>query len=626
MSAKQSETRPQVRNVKLWKPDLAWETRSDGSTLIWRRDPLGPYPDRLTDIIDHWAEHRPDHVWMAQRAGADWRRITYRQMRDEVRRIGEWLLGQGLSVERPLIILSDNSLEHALMALGAQYVGIPSAAISPAYALISTDYAKLASIVEQITPGVIFVQQAQPFAKAIAACFAPDIPVIAAEGQLESHATLSFAEVAATEASAAVEVAHLAITPDTVAKFLFTSGTTGSPKAVIQTNRMLSSNMVMVRDCFAFMADEPPVICDWAPWNHTASGNKVFNMALFNGGTFYIDEGKPTPKGIGETIRNLREVSPTWYFNVPAGFDALVHAMQADDALRQSFFRELKMLMYAGAGLAGHSWDALERLAVETVGERVRIVSGLGATETAPFTMQCVTPQEGPGNIGVPARGVTLKLVPVADKLEVRVKGPNVTPGYWRAPALTKAAFDEEGFYRLGDALRYAVPGDPAAGFFFDGRIAENFKLQTGTWVAVGALRARIVDQMGGLASDAVIVGENRESLAALLVPALPAMRKLVPEGTPDDAILDHPAIRAVIARRLAAHIAAATGSATRITRVMLLTEPLSLDRGEVTDKGSVNQRAVLRNRADLVRRIYENDPDLILPDAVAVGQVGATR
>lgn len=620
MTANRSETRPDVRAAKVWNPDLKWDERTDGTTLIWREDALGDYPDRLTDIIDHWAEQRPEHTWMAQRDGDDWRRVSYRELRDSVRRIGQWLLGQNLSDERPLIILSGNSLEHALMALGAQYVGIPSAAISPAYALISTDYDKLKSITEQITPGVVFVQSARPFAPSIAAVFGPDIPVVTLEGSLDTHQTVPWAQVIATEEGSDVDEAHRAVGPDTVAKFLFTSGTTGSPKAVIQTNRMLASNMVMVQNCFAFMVEEPPVICDWAPWNHTASGNKVFNMALFNGGTYYIDEGKPTPKGIAETIRNLREVSPTWYFNVPAGFEALVHAMKDDDALRQSFFRDLRMLMYAGAGMASHTWDDLERLAVQTVGERIRIVTGLGATETAPFAMQCVDPKDAPGNIGVPARGVTLKLVPTGDKLEVRVKGPNVTPGYWRAPKLTQDAFDEEGFYRLGDALRYAVPGDPTQGFYFDGRIAENFKLQTGTWVAVGALRAKIVDQMGGLVSDAVIVGENRDALAAFLVPSLSAMRALVPDGTPDDEVPGHPAVRGRIAQHLAGHVAASTGSATRISRVMVLTEPLSLDRGEVTDKGSVNQRAVLRNRADLVERMYEDTPEVILPEAPSAG------
>ena len=612
-----TEGRPKVRTAKVWNPVLDWETRADGTMLIWQRDTLGAYPDRFTDIIDHWAAAAPDRVWMAQRAGEAWRTVTYGELARTIRPIGQWLLDQGLSAERPLVILSGNSIDHALMALGAQYAGIPSAAIAPAYALVSEDHGKLASVRDQITPGAIFVQDAAPFARAIAGVFDRDIPVIVATGRLDSHRTVPLAEVLATDPGPRIDAAHLAITPDTVAKFLFTSGTTGSPKAVIQTNRMLASNQLMVQDCFAFMRDEPPVVVDWAPWNHTASGNKVFNMVLFNRGTYYIDEGKPTPTGIKETIRNLREVSPTWYFNVPAGFEALTHAMEQDDQLRETFFRDLRMLMYAGAGLAHHTWQDLERLAVQTVGEQIRIVTGLGATETAPFAMQCTDPQDAPGTIGIPARGVVLKLVPVDDKLEARVKGPNVTPGYWRAPQLTADAFDEEGFYRLGDAIRFAAPGDPNAGFYFDGRIAENFKLQTGTWVAVGALRAKLVDQLGGIARDAVIVGENHDSLAALLLPGLPAMRAMAP-GVADEDLPWHPAIRATLARRLAAHAAASTGSATRVTRVLMMTEPLSFDRGEVTDKGSINQRAVLRHRADLAERVYTDAAEVILPDANA--------
>ena len=609
-----TEGTPALRPVSVWEPQLQSETREDGTTLVWRADPLPAYPDRLTDRIDQWADQRPDVTWMAERDGDDWRRVTYKDLGLIVKRVGQWLLDRNLSTERPLVILSRNSLEHAMIALSAQYVGVPSAAISPAYSLMSSDHAKLRSIVEQITPGAVFVQDGPEFANAIKATLGADVPVISVEGTVDGRSTTLWADAQA-EPTAQVAQAHDAIGPDTVAKFLFTSGTTGSPKAVIQTNRMLCSNQEMILDCFAFMKEQPPVFCDWAPWNHTASGNKVFNMALYHGGTFYLDGGKPTPSGLEETIRNLREVSPTWYFNVPAGYEALVRAMENDAELRQTFFRDLNMLMYAGAGLASHTWKRLEELAVETIGHKILICTGLGSTETAPFSLYCTEPQEGPGNVGIPSQGVVMKLVPQDDKLEVRLKGPNVTPGYWRAPELTRDAFDEEGFYILGDALRYAEEGVPERGFFFDGRIAENFKLRTGTWVAVGGLRAQIVNQMGGLASDAVIVGEDRERLTALLVPALPALAKIAASGTPEEALTSDPAVRAEVAKRLAAHVAASTGSATRITGVMLLADPLSLDKGEVTDKGSVNQKAVLRHRADLVERLYSTgDQDVILP------------
>ena len=604
-----------VRDVRLWQPKLAWEERADGTTLIWREDPLADYPDRITDRAIHWAQAAPDRTWMAAREGDDWRRVSYAEMLDAIRRIGQALLDLGLSAERPVLILSGNSLEHALLALGAQHVGVPSAAISTAYSLVSTDHAKLGSIVEQITPGLVFAQTGAPFQAAIDAAVPADVPVVSVSDPVAGCKAVDWRSLLGAEPTAAVDAAHRAIGPDDVAKFLFTSGTTGSPKAVIQTHRMLCANQEMIGDCFAFMRDEPPVFVDWAPWNHTASGNKVFYMTLYHGGTYYIDAGKPAPGAMDETIRNLREISPTWYFNVPAGFEMLVGAMEGDGALRETFFRRLNMLMYAGAGLAAHTWKRLEALAAETVGERILLTTGLGSTETAPFALYCTDEQSGPGNVGIPAQGVTMKLVPAGDKLEVRLKGPNITPGYWRSPDLTEAAFDEEGFYRIGDALRYAVPGDPKRGFFFDGRIAENFKLQTGTWVAVGALRAKLVDEMGGLVRDAVIAGENRPELGALLVPFLPELRKLISDEELDDAaVLAHPAVRQALAACLAAHVAAASGSATRVTRAMLLDEPLSLDRGEVTDKGSVNQRAVLRHRADLVETLYSDDPRVIRP------------
>jgi feruloyl-CoA synthase len=353
---------------------------------------------------------------------------------------------------------------------------------------------------------------------------------------------------------------------------------------------------------------------DWAPWNHVASGNKVFNMALYFGGTYYIDDGRPAPAKIGETIRNLRELRPNWYFNVPAGFEMLIEEMNRDPEFRDAFFSNLKLLLYAGAAMAQHTWTELERLSVEATGTRVALSTGLGATETAPFSLFCTAPQDAPGNIGVPAKGITLKLVPNEGKLEARVKGLNVTPGYWRNAALTAEAFDDEGFYCFGDALRMADADDPAKGFFFDGRVAENFKLGTGTWVAVGAVRAKLTDALGGLARDVVLVGEGHDTLGALLVPFRPAMERLVTGGETltDEELAVHPAVRAETARLLVQAAHKATGSSNRVMRALYLTDPLDLDKGEVTDKGSVNQRAVLRHRADLAQIVYTDDPRVI--------------
>lgn len=602
-----------IREVALGDEDVAWEERADGSILVWQRGPLPDYPRCLSDRIHHWANVAPDRVWMAERGeNGKWVKVTYGEMLRSIRAIGQSLLDLNLTTERPLIILSGNSIAHGLMALGAQYVGIPSAAVAPAYsAAQASGFEKLHQVKEQITPGAVYADDLARFAPAIDAVF-PDLPRLGVTG---TDTGLSLDAMTAREVTEAVDRANAAVTPDTVAKFMFTSGTTGAPKAVIQTQRMLCSNMEMVRDCYAYMKDEPPVVVDWPPWNHVASGNKVFNMVLYNGGTFYIDAGKPTAQLMGETIRNLREVSPNWYFNVPAGYEMLVEAMKADRTLAESFFRDLKMMMYAGAAMAEHTWSELDRLATQVTGSRIFMASGLGATETAPFALFNTRQSDVPGNVGVPSKGLILKLVPMEGKWDARLKGPSVTPGYWRNEELSRAAFDEEGFYKLGDALRFAVPGDPREGFFFDGRTAENFKMSTGTWVGVGALRAKLTDALGGLARDVVIAGEGRDELAALIVPFRPAMERLAPGGATltDGDLAARPEVRTAIADRLAAWNARAGGASMRVPRAMILTDPLDLDRGEVTDKGSVNQRAVLRHRADLAQALYSDDPRVIL-------------
>lgn len=610
-------TDAKMRDVAFWDVDLAWDKRPDGSILVWQKGELGPYPNRLSDKIKHWADTTPDQVWMAERGpDGDWIKVTYKQMYRMIRSIGQVMLDLDLSAERPLLILSENSIEHGLMALGAQYVGVPSAAIAPAYCLMSSDYAKLKSIADQITPGAIFAKDVTPFTPAIDAIFGDATPVLT---MTEGRSAVSWSEMTSKEPSPEVEAANAATGPDTVAKFMFTSGTTGSPKAVIQTQRMLCSNQEMVLDCYEYLRTDPPIVVDWAPWNHVASGSKVFNMVLYNGGTFYIDAGKPSPKLIGETIRNLREVSPNWYFNVPAGYEILVEEMAKDPVLRESFYKDMKLMLYAGAAMAGHTWDELERLSIETTGERVFLTTGLGSTETAPFALFSTDAQDEPGNIGVPAKGITLKLVPNDDKLEARLKGPNITPGYWRNPEMTAEAFDDEGYYCLGDALRFADPDDPAKGFYFDGRTAENFKLSTGTWVGVGPLRAKLTDALGGVARDVVIVGEGRERLGALLVPFRPAMERLVGGGEDmsDADLFDHPAVRQDIAVNLAKYSQSAPGSSTAVKRAMVLVDPLDLDKGEVTDKGSVNQRAVLRHRAQLLETLFTDDPGVILAKEV---------
>jgi len=600
-----------LREAALWNVDIETIHRDDGSILVRQTGALGDHPVRLSDRIAFWAETAPDRVWMAER-GADgaWQKTTHGEMFTAIRAIGQALLDLDLSVERPLVILSENSVAHGLMALGAQYVGVPSAAIAPAYSLISKGFEKLESVRDQITPGAIYVDDAAPFTDAIKAVF-PDLPVIA-----KTEGSHDFEDLRKTPVTDAVDAANQATGPDTVAKFLFTSGTTGAPKAVIQTQRMLCSNIEMTTDCYDYLRDEPPVILDWAPWNHVAAGNLIFNTAIYNGGTFYIDQGRPTRDLMAKSIENLREIQTNWYWNVPVGFEMLLEEMKKDPEFAKFFFKNVKIMYYAGAAMAQHTWDELKAASITATGEEILLATGLGATETAPFALFMTTPQPAPGNIGVPAKGLTLKLVPNEGKWEVRVKGPSVTPGYWRNPTLTAEAFDDEGFYCLGDALRFADEQDASKGFYFDGRVAENFKMSTGTWVAVGALRGKLIDALGGLVRDAVIAGDGRGSLAALLVPFRPEIEALIPEGADmsDADLLAHPTLVEATAERLAAYNKTAGGSSNRVPQVLYLVDPLDLDKGEVTDKGSVNQRAVLRHRPDLVERLYSDDPSVIRP------------
>jgi feruloyl-CoA synthase len=541
--------------------------------------PLGPYPARLTERLLQWAREAPRRTFVARRErGGDWHRISYADALDLARRLGQGLLERGLSAERPLMILSENDLEHAMLALAALHAGVPFVPVSPAYSLVSQDFGKLRHAMQLMTPGLVFAVDRR-YEKAIAAAVPAGTEVAYGIGGLAAKST------------AAVDAAHAAIRPEAIAKFLLTSGSTGMPKAVIHTQRMLASNLQMIVDCLPCLAEEPPVLVDWLPWNHTFGGSHNFGLTLYNGGTLYIDEGRPAPQFIGETLRNLREIAPTAYFNVPRGFEEIVRALEGDPALARQFFSRVKFLFYAAASLSQPIWDALHRVAEQTVGERILMITGLGMTETAPFAI-CANWEAGrSGGIGHPAPGTEVRLAPVEGKLEVRYKGPNVTPGYWRQPELTRAAFDAEGYFRSGDAARFIDPADPQKGLAFDGRIAEDFKLDSGTWVSVGPLRAQVIAAGDPWVQDAVIAGHDRREVCALVIPR---------PGTPDT-----PALREALQGVLDTLAARSTGSASRIARALLLTGPLSIDAGEITDKGSINQRAVLRARANLVELLY---------------------
>jgi feruloyl-CoA synthase len=604
----QSEPSAPLRPVRLGKLEAVLERRTDGVICIRAGQELGRYHDTLNQPLEHWARTAPDRVFLAQRDAQDqWRRLSYAEVLADVRRIAAALLRRGLSAEKPIVVLSGNDIESALLALAAMYVGIPYAPISAAYSLMSSDFGKLRSIVGLLTPGLVFANDGGPFARALYETIPDSVELVVTRNPLGDRKTTLFAELLGATDDAGVAAAQRAVTPDTIAKFLFTSGSTGNPKGVINTHRMLCSNQAMLASGFAFVADEPPVVVDWLPWSHTFGSNHNFNMVLTYGGSLYIDDGNPTPPGVPKTVRNLREIAPTIYFNVPKGYEALIPHLRADEALRRNFFSRLKVLFYAGAGLNHTTWDELTRLAVETTGERIIFLSSLGSTETSPLSLACCWDFDRPGNIGLPTPGVELKLVPNEGKLEARLRGPHITPGYWRQEHLTREAFDEEGFYRIGDALKFVDPNDPGKGLLFDGRIAEDFKLSTGTWVSAGPLRARFVDHFAPYVRDVVFAGADRDDIAVLVFPEIEACRRLGGFGadaSPAD-IVSAPAVRAKFAELLTKLAAASPGSSTRAERAILMAEPPSMDRGEMTDKGSINQRAVLKSRASLVDELY---------------------
>ena len=592
-----------VRAVRLGPRDVVSARRDDGTILLTSPHALAPYPAKLTERLEHWAAAAPARTFLAQRAASGWRKLTYGETLACVCRIGAALLERGLSPERPLVILSGNDVEHALIALAAMYVGIPYAPVSPAYALISNDFAKLKSIIALLTPGLVFAADGETYARAIAAAVPADAEIVVTRNPLRG--TTLFETLLAPTATDAAGAAHARTGPDTIAKFLFTSGSTGTPKAVINTQRMCCANQAMILSQLAFFAEEPPVIVDWAPWHHTAGGNHNFGFVLYNGGTLYIDEGKPTPGAIETTVKNLREIATNWYFTVPKGYEALLPYLRADTALRETFFSKLRVLWFAGAALSQSAFEEMQELALAACGERIMFLTGLGATETAPMAMARMWQSQDSTNMGVPVPGVELKLVPSHGKLEARVRGPNVTPGYWRQGDLTAQSFDAEGFYRLGDALKFEDPDDARAGLLFDGRVAEDFKLATGTWVNIGPLRARLLQALEPYARDVVIAGADRNEIGALIFPNLEACRTLA--GGAD--LTSDARLREELRARLGAFAGTSTGSSNRVCRAMLLAEPPSLDAGEMTDKGSINQRAVLDRRADLVAELYAAVP-----------------
>ncbi len=606
--------------LKTIKIDIQKSVNTEGVIVLKSTVPLKTRPHRITQRLIHWAKKTPDKVFLGQRSpsgAGGWRTITYKETYEKVKRIAHYLLQTNVSPERPIAILSENSIEHGLIALAALHIGVPYSPIAPAYSLKSTDFDKLKHTINLLTPALIFVQNGEQYTKALAAV-APDIQVVAVNDPLSNHTPFSEltsqpSEILEAVGNIVVNIAFKKIQPETIAKILFTSGSTGLPKGVINTHGNITTNWQQITQTFPFMANGGLNFIDWLPWNHVFGGNHNFGLTLFNGGSLYIDEGNPTPKGIHKTIENLREIAPTMYCNVPKGFEDLIPFLKADKALRETFFSQLKLFFYAGAGMPQHVWDALEQLAYETTGKRILISSGLGMTETSPSSMFNSHFGSFSGMLGVPVAGMELKLVPNGGKMEARFRAPNVMPGYWRNPEATAKAFDKEGYYCTGDALKFVDENDPNKGMIFDGRIAEDFKLDTGTWVSVGVLKAKLITTGKGLIQDAVITGHDRSFLGAIIFPELNYCKKLA--GLGDDAdlktVVNTPSVLAALQTVLNDFAKQTTGSSTLIKRALFADFALSIDKGELTDKGSINQRQILANRAAYVEMIYAKDLNL---------------
>lgn len=576
---------------------------NDAMVLRTRIDFTVP-DERFHDYLTHWAKETPDATFMAERESPDggWRKISYGEAHARARAIAAGLATRDLGQDKPMMILSGNSIDHQVVAMAAMMAGVPYAPISVAYSTVSEDFAKLKHIIGLLDPGLVFVVDAAPFKRALSIPEMAGREIVAIRN-VEAVAGAKPLAALESDERATLDARDASLGPDTIAKILFTSGSTGVPKGVITTHRMMCSTQHQMALLWPFLTQEKPVILDWLPWSHVFGGTFCVGIALRYGGAFYIDDGKPMASEFPKTVRNLREISPTYYWSVPKGYEFLLAALNADDALRQSFCRNLKMMFYAGASLPEPIWRALERHCKQTSGRHVPMLTSWGLTETAPSITMVPNAHSAAGNVGVPVPGAELKLIPNRGKLEARVRGPNITPGYWRMPEATHAAFDSEGYFLTGDALLFINQSEPARGMRFDGRVTEDFKLLTGTWVNVGEIRGRANAALAGLASDTVVAAPDRDDLGLLIIAA--------PGHIPDDEVYLEKLRQALT--RMNSQV---SGTSNIIARAIVLETPPSLDSGEITDKGSLNSRLILQNRFDIVDRLYsDDDPDVIIPN-----------
>lgn len=573
------------------------QDRADGSILLTSGWDLGPVARRSTDWLDHWAAAAPDRVFLAERSGAGWREVRYAEALGMVKALAAALAGRGMGPETPILIVSGNGVDHALLSLAAHYIGVPTVPVAEQYALIPGAHPVLERIAQMIRPRMVFADDGARYGAALAlGCF---------DG-VEKVTTPGLA--AMLGASGDVSALHDAVGPDTVAKYLLTSGSTSHPKGVLTTQRMMCTNQAQLQVCLPFVTTRPPVLLDWLPWNHVFGGSHNFNLVLANGGTLYVDNGKPTPALAHHTLENLAQISPTIAFNVPMGFAMLRDAMRGDAGLRRQYFQNLDMLFYAGASLPQDVWADLESMAREVRGDMPLFNSSWGLTETAPAALIQHEFTHQSGIIGVPLPGVRIKLVPVDDenRFDVRVAGDTVTPGYLHDSEKTAEAFDDEGYFITGDAMRMVDPADVSKGMRFDGRIAEEFKLASGTWVRAAGLRLEVLGKLKGLAADVILTGAERSEVGVLIVPA---------PGLAEGARADGGALIVAQAAEIAARLKPGPdeGSAHAIRRALVLAEPPSMAEGELTAKGNLNFRKLLARRAGLVARLYDDaDPATI--------------
>jgi len=594
------------KKIDTIKVDIEMQHRADGTTILYSTVPLEPHPYRMTERLLHWALVAPDRIFIGSKDNNDkWRTLTYAQTLAKVKSIAQSLLQKNVSAERPVAILSENSIEHGLIALAAMHIGIPYSAITPAYSLRSVDFDKLKHVMGLLTPGLIFVQDGKKYEKALQA-IAKETEIVVVSNPPAGMKVTLFEELLSVDPTSEVDNFCNAVHADTIAKILFTSGSTGLPKGVINTHGNICTNWQQITQTFPFMMEEGLEFIDWLPWNHTFGGNHNFGLTLYNGGSLYIDDGSPTPQGIATTVANLKERKPTIYFNVPKGFEELIPYFKNDAQLRNQFFSSVKMLFYAGAGMPQHVWNAWEQLSLETIGEKLMITTGLGCTETCPSALFASEPGGFAGLLGVPVPGLELKLVATGGKLEARYRGKNVFPGYWRQPELTAKVFDEEGFYCTGDALKFVDTNDANKGMIFNGRIAEDFKLNTGTWVSVGTLRAQIIAAGNGLIQDVVITGHDNDFIGAIVFVGLDYCKKIIhANDTTLHEVINHAAVKQKLKQVLNELATKSTGSATLVKRAVFADFILTIDKGEITDKGSINQRMIIQHHPEIVERLY---------------------